>query len=143
MINTFKGTHGFLSNFSPSLIRYEGLMYPTVEHAYQATKAQNFSEKVEICGAATPVDAKRMGKEVLMTPQDIINWNKKKLTVMEELLRLKFLEGSVLGRLLVDTGSHELVEGNWWGDTFWGVCRGVGENNLGKLLMKIRSDIHP
>jgi predicted NAD-dependent protein-ADP-ribosyltransferase YbiA (DUF1768 family) len=37
----------------------------------------------------------------------------------------------------------ELIEGNWWGDTYWGVCNGVGENHLGKLLMKIRDYLYP
>jgi predicted NAD-dependent protein-ADP-ribosyltransferase YbiA (DUF1768 family) len=43
--------------------------------------------------------------------------------------------------MLKATGDEELVEGNWWNDTFWGVCNGVGENNLGKLLMKIRAEL--
>jgi len=28
--------------------------------------------------------------------------------------------------------------GNHWGDRYWGVCDGKGENNLGKIQMGIR-----
>lgn len=40
--------------------------------------------------------------------------------------------------LLMRTGESILIEGNTWGDTYFGVCNGVGENNLGKDLMSIR-----
>lgn len=46
----------------------------------------------------------------------------------------------ILSEMLEATGDAELIEGNHWGDTFWGVCNGVGQNNLGKLLMAIRSE---
>lgn len=32
-------------------------------------------------------------------------------------------------------------EGNTWDDTYWGVCKGVGTNYLGKLLMIVRNDL--
>lgn len=63
-----------------------------------------------------------------------------KLRVMELLLRQKF-QIPELGAKLLSTGSAELVEGNHWGDTFWGVYNKVGHNHLGKLLMKIRSEL--
>jgi len=46
-----------------------------------------------------------------------------------------------LKQMLLDTGDQELVEGNTWNDTFWGVCRGEGQNNLGKILMKVRMEL--
>ena len=42
---------------------------------------------------------------------------------------------------LLETGDEELVEGNTWSDTTWGVCNGVGENKLGRLLMIVRDMI--
>jgi len=62
------------------------------------------------------------------------------MQMMEELLRLKF-ESPELRKLLLETGEHELIEGNNWGDRFWGVVDGVGDNHLGKLLMKIRAEL--
>jgi len=58
---------------------------------------------------------------------------------MAQCLRLKFADFPLLGSLLA-TGTEELIEGNKHNDTFWGVCAGVGENNLGKLLMRVRAD---
>ena len=56
---------------------------------------------------------------------------------MLELLHLKFRH-PVLKDQLLATGDVELIEGNDWGDEFWGVCCGKGSNNLGKLLMLVR-----
>jgi hypothetical protein len=43
--------------------------------------------------------------------------------------------------MLLLTGDEELIEGNFWGDVFWGVCNGVGKNHLGKILMEVRSEL--
>ena len=59
---------------------------------------------------------------------------------MRDLLRNKFSEPDLAARLLA-TGSTELIEGNNWNDTFWGVCRGRGRNMLGQLLMEVREEI--
>lgn len=42
---------------------------------------------------------------------------------------------------LLATGGVELIEGNDWGDAFWGVCGGYGQNWLGVLLMLVRSEL--
>jgi len=60
---------------------------------------------------------------------------------METLLREKFSKDPELRAKLLNTGTSKLVEGNTWGDRFWGVCRGQGENNLGRLLMKVREEL--
>ena len=46
-----------------------------------------------------------------------------------------------LKQKLLETGNTELVEGNTWGDTFWGVYNVEGENILGRLLMKVREEL--
>ncbi len=136
MIDQFKGKYRFLSNFFPALCNYEGIVYPTVEHAYQAAKTTDVYSREVIAGALTAQEAKALGKSVVMRE----DWDQVKLQVMEDLLRLKFSNREV-ANLLRLTGSEELVEGNWWGDRFWGVCGGKGENHLGKLLMKIRTEL--
>lgn len=60
--------------------------------------------------------------------------------VMLELLRLKFAIPDLRDKLLA-TKNATLIEGNTWGDTYWGVCRGIGDNTLGVLLMQVRSEI--
>ena len=136
MINEFRGKFRFLSNFYPALCNYGGIVYPTVEHAYQAAKTNDLDLKKLISQALTAQEAKHMGKGVPLRE----DWEDVKLDIMEQLLRLKFSNREVANLLLL-TGKEELVEGNWWGDTYWGVCNGAGENWLGKLLMKIREEI--
>lgn len=136
MISEFKGEYEFLSNFFPSVIPRDGLLYPTVEHAFQAAKTFDIVEKLCIQEASTPGKAKRMGREVALRS----DWEEVKLQVMENCLREKFDNHKLLRDKLIATGDEELVEGNWWNDTFWGVCNGRGQNNLGKLLMKLRAE---
>lgn len=60
---------------------------------------------------------------------------------MEDIVRSKFSKCEALKNALLRTGEAELVEGNWWEDTFWGACKGVGENHLGRILMKVRKEL--
>ena len=60
---------------------------------------------------------------------------------MYDCLVSKFKLDKVLRFKLLDTYPAELIEGNTWGDTYWGVCNGAGKNMLGKLLMKLRDEM--
>lgn len=136
-ITEFKGAYGFLSNFAVAPVVYEGMLFPTVEHAYQAAKTLDWNSREEIRKAYSAGKAKQMGKRVQLRD----DWKDVRLHIMEILLRQKFNVEPYRG-LLLATGNTELIEGNWWNDTFWGVCRGKGENHLGKLIMEIRSQIY-
>lgn len=133
MITSFSGEYAFLSNFYPTQIRYGGI-YPTAEHAYQAMKTLSLNERFKIAKLTTPGQVKRAGREVTLRP----DWEDIKLRVMEEILYNKF-HNRELAKKLIATGGQVLVEGNTWGDTYWGVCNGKGKNNLGKLLMAVRA----
>lgn len=133
-ITSFSGEHRFLSNFFPSRIRWAGIDWPTVEHAYQGAKTLNPAGRALIATAPTPGKAKRLGQKLALRE----DWDDLRVGTMRELLALKFSIPE-LSRLLVATGTAELVEGNTWGDRFWGVCGGEGENMLGRLLMEIRA----
>lgn len=135
----FSGIYRFLSNFHPCIIPFEGFVYPSVEHGFQAAKTLDHKVRKKIRGAKTPGEAKRLGKDrELVVLRD--NWEHIKVDTMSLLLKRKFSIPE-LRLLLLCTGDRELVEGNWWGDTFWGVCKGKGYNNLGNLLMQHRSAI--
>lgn len=138
VLDSFTGKYRFLSNFYSSEIEtlLDEKSYPTVEHAYQATKTGEPYQKDWIRDSKTPGEAKRRGRRVLMRP----DWEQVKVAAMLVLLRKKFNIPD-LKEKLVNTGETELIEGNTWGDTFWGVCNGVGENNLGKLLMRVREEL--
>lgn len=137
-IQFFKDNYDFLSNFYPIIIEYEGFKYPSVEHAYQAQKSLSREvKKIFTSKDIPPGLAKRLGK--LIETRD--DWDQYKMIVMTELVHLKFND-PILSRKLVETGNAELIEGNWWGDTFWGIYDGKGMNHLGKILMAKRNIIN-
>ena len=139
-IESFTGAYRFLSNFWPAIVKMYGLMYPTVEHAYQAAKIpfEGGAEAREaIRKAPTPGQAKRAGNKAALRP----DWEQFKVPAMLALVRRKFNEHEGLKIKLLATGNRELIEGNTWGDTFWGVCRGEGKNMLGQILMHVRDEI--
>lgn len=132
----FQGEYRFLSNFWPAMVYLDDAWYSTVEHAYQAAKTLDLSSRVKIALCLGPGQAKRVGHQVALRS----DWNKVRLTTMKGLINQKF-ENEEMKNLLLSTGTREIVEGNTWGDTFWGVCRGQGENNLGKIIMSVREEI--
>ena len=135
-VDLFRGENSFLSNMSDSPIIINGESYPTVEHAFQAAKFSDPAKRKAIAEAKTAADAKRLGKQSGMRP----DWNERRVKIMEDILRAKFDQNAELKQKLIDTGDTELIEGNTWGDKFWGQVDGIGENNLGKLLMKLREE---
>jgi ribA/ribD-fused uncharacterized protein len=124
-----------LSNFYKTTIYYEGEKYASVEHAYQAYKTLDHDTRKMIREATSPGAAKKLGQSVTVRP----DWESVKVNIMRDLVRRKF-ENPFMTPLLLATGDALLVEGNWWGDTFWGVCNGVGQNWLGCILMDVREE---
>lgn len=138
MITHFKGHYDFLSNFHSSKVTYAGVEYPTIEHAYQASKTLDTAQQEKIRLAESPAKAKKLGKRVTLRS----DWDAVKVDIMRGLIEQKFKEGTGLAMALLWTGDEELVEKNWWGDDFWGVTyNGVGQNWLGKLLMERRKQL--
>lgn len=136
-ISSFEGEYRFLSNFWLAPIVVEGIEYRSVEHAFQASKTLDLLEREWIREAELPGTAKRRGREVHLRK----GWNEMRDVVMLQLLRRKFFTHKPLGKLLLETGDAELVEGNYWGDVYWGQVDGRGENRLGKLLMQVREEL--
>lgn len=133
-INGFTGEYRFLSNFWMAPIYVGGMGWASSEHAYQAAKSLNPEDWLMIQKCSSPAQAKRMGARVQMRP----DWNEFRLAAMEEILEAKFDQHLNLRNKLIATGDAELIEANTWGDVFWGKCGNIGQNHLGKLLMKIR-----
>lgn len=143
-LNTIYGFFGpfrFLSNFHVVQIPYKGLVYPSTEAAYMSGKTDNLLTKTALANSKTPSDAKRIGRALELRE----DWNDIRIQVMEEVNLIKYtqdtLESKQLREMLLVTNPCTLVEANWWNDTFWGECNGVGENNLGKTLMRIRDTL--
>jgi len=136
----FRGKYRFLSNFyitdTPNIIIYEDMEFATTEHAYQAAKSIDHEDRIMIQMAATPGVAKRLGRKITIRE----DWNDVKLNVMRDLLKQKFKHPELKLKLLA-TGKIPIIEGNTWGDTYWGVCKNIGTNYLGKLLMELREKL--
>lgn len=135
-IDSFRGEYHFLSNFYETPVCVYGIKYPNAEAAFQAQKCV-LPEEAEAFKTMSPQMAKRYGRMVQLKP----NWEQIKDSVMLTVVRAKF-KNPVLKDLLLNTGAAELIEGNRWGDTYWGVCNGKGKNRLGEILMTVRTEIH-
>jgi ribA/ribD-fused uncharacterized protein len=135
-ITQFQGEYRWLSNFYQSPIELRGVVFPSAEAAYQASKLPN-SELDGVFCKLTPGQSKKVGRYIKMRE----DWDEVKFDIMEMVLRLKFMDKSLRSRL-VATSDAELYEGNSWGDKLWGVDWETleGENRLGKLLMKLRDE---
>lgn len=131
----------FLSNSYPSTIIYNGYEYPTVEHAFQATKTIKKQEIDWIAAAPTPGVARFRGERITLRD----DWGQIKDNVMLELIRIKFSD-PVLKRRLIETRDWELCEYNYLHDNYWGNCTcqkctdEYGKNMLGKILMQVRDE---
>lgn len=123
----------FLANYYRSNVLFDGDVYPTVEHAFQAAKTDSKYDRQTIKNTYSSRAAKRFGRSISIRS----DWDDVRVSVMKKLLESKFAN-SKLRELLLSTCDAELVSG---GDDFWGKRDGTGDNHLGKLLMKIRSDI--
>ncbi len=145
-VDEFRGPASIFSNFhyTPIVVpRLGDRKFYYLENAYQAGKSldeavwEQFTDPL-----MTPGEAKRKG-QLLKLRSD---WEEFKVDWMYELLQIKFTP-ALWRRKLMGTMNGVLVEGNSWHDVFWGVCYGkckqgphepIGENHLGKLLMKLR-----
>ena len=136
VIDKFFGHYRFLSNFYRTDIKYDGMTYPTVEHAYQASKSIFMQDKIKIKNCETPGQAKRLSKSLFIRD----DWYDINIGIMNELIRIKFSNPKLRGKLLA-TDDAILIEGNSWGDRFWGTCNGQGQNHLGIILMTVRSEL--
>lgn len=139
VIDSFDGEHEFLSNFYEAPFLFKARKVPTAEHGYQMMKATDDEDQAYVLEADTPGEAKKRGNDIDIRS----NWDNIKTITMYRVVRSKFNypQNQDLAQKLIDTGDKKLVEGNDWGDTFWGVTDDGGENQLGKILMLVRSEL--
>lgn len=135
--------YGAFSNLFRCEVEFEGRVYATAEHAYQAGKAAKPAVREWILQAPTPALA-AMAAHGLYTWDIVPNWASIKIERMRGVLRAKFSQHENLRQLLLDTGSRRLVEAGTTNNAvnrFWGEVNGKGENTLGKLLMELREEL--
>lgn len=139
--NGFRDEYSFLSNFTrfDRVMIYDGIPFISNEHFYQAMKFLDKSIRRQV--AEHPSRGLKSFCSKFSIRED---WDSIKLDVMRYGLDYKFSEmNPTLRTALIATECVELIEYNYWGDKFWGVCSKTGEglNNLGRILMEIREEI--
>lgn len=135
-IDKFRNEYFFLSNYYIAPITYNGLTFQSNEAAFQAQKTLNEGQRRKFTKLA-PNNAKAKGRNVILRE----DWEEVKDQIMYEICLAKFSQNQDLKKKLIDTGDEELVEGNIWRDTYWGVYNRKGKNKLGKILMRIREEL--
>lgn len=120
---------------------YEGYVYKAVSYAYQAARSseQYIREKIYLADNVMEM------YEIAAKIEDPPEWNKKRTRLMEQLIRDKFRRNGDLRDKLKATENRELI--NSYADEtvsnlFWGMVDGRGQNQLGRILEMVRSDIH-
>jgi len=165
-ITEFKGNNAFLSNTYPARVMFDELIFDSVETAYQAAKTINMSvrkkmsymewSEAKLYAGNDPLTVARKREKLVgiyqkyeLTSPLVLrpDWDKIKFEIMYHLVSQKFHQLH-MGVQLLATDGYELVEGNYWHDNIWGDCRCVlcqgieGQNHLGKILMKVREELH-
>lgn len=142
-ISGFNNDNNYLSNYFSARVEWDGRVWPTVEHLYNARKCPELAHQEEIRSAGKPGQAKQAAYRLPWR----VDWPEVRVEIMLDCVRRKFTQHPDLARKLKTTGDALLVEKNWWHDNFWGdcVCKRCipknGENQLGKILMQIRKEM--
>lgn len=138
----FEGSNFFLSNFFECNVKVGNLTFGSTEAAFQGAKykAATCDQKeqfsyLEKMIKANPSESKKLGRRF---PIDLDKWEAMKVRCMREVVKAKFDQHEDLRLKLIETGAALLVEGNTWGDVYWGRCNGRGMNILGSILMELR-----
>lgn len=137
MITCFEGDYYFLSNSYNSPFEMHNIIFPTVDHYYNAMKTSNYEDFLTISQLSTTQEVYEL-IQILDIRDD---WYDVRDRIMEYGLHKKFENYPLRGQLL-DTGNCEIINGNN-SDRYWGIILETkkGENKLGKLLMKLRGII--
>ena len=131
------------SNLYRSAVEFEGKLYPTAEHAYQAGKAAKPDVRDWILSAPSPSLA-AMAAHGLYAWDIVPNWAQIKFDRMRRVLKAKFTQHPKLAEILLSTGAVRLVEAGTVNNAvnrLWGEVNGVGQNMLGIMLMELRDEL--
>jgi ribA/ribD-fused uncharacterized protein len=132
--------YGAFSNLYRRPVTFEGVVFPTSEHAYQAGKARKPAVRDWILSAPTPALA-AMAAHGLYVWDVAPDWAQTKFDRMRQVLRAKFDQHEDLRQLLMSTGNARLVEVGTVNNAvnrLWGEVDGKGDNMLGVMLMELR-----
>lgn len=135
----YEQRHYWLSNFSAFAVMYDGQLWPTSEHAYQAMKFGDGMRQEMIRRCTSAHAAMTLARE--WRHYETEDWLDVKVLIMEGICRSKMLQHEYIRKKLLKTGDRELIEASpvdaFWG---WGPNRD-GRNELGKIWMRLREEL--
>jgi ribA/ribD-fused uncharacterized protein len=135
--------YGAFSNLYRRNVVFEGEVFATSEHAYQAGKARKPAVRKWLMEAPSPA-LLAMAAHGLYYWDVAPGWSTTKFDRMRAILRAKFTQHLDLQELLLSTGDAKLIESATVDNEvnrLWGEVNGVGRNMLGVLLMEIRTEL--
>ncbi len=131
-----------LDNFSSFGLNMDNEYFQTSEHAFQYLKFIDTNSNIanKIKESYSPDDARRIAHE--NKEYRLSNWSDIKYINMEKVLRLKVNQNPIVKKCLLDTKDYIIAEVCIDEDTDWGLDNNnQGNNNLGKIWMKIRDNL--
>jgi ribA/ribD-fused uncharacterized protein len=140
-IDSFTGYFEFLHNNFLTPVYFEGFLYPSVTHAYHAARSSDENTRKAILNADSFHTVAKIARRI----EDPQNWQMERTKIMERLVRDKFRRSKELQEKLKATENRELImsyEDETSGNLFWGMVKEKGQNQLGRILMKVREDIN-
>lgn len=135
--------YGVFSNLFRRSVEFEGEVFATSEHAYQAGKARKPEVRNWVLSAPSPALV-AMAAHGLYYWNIAPGWSRTKFDRMRAVLRAKFTQHDDLRKLLLATGNTRLVESATVDNEvnrLWGEVNGEGRNMLGTLLMELRGEL--
>lgn len=127
--------YGCFSNFALYGFYLDGEYWKTVEHYFQGQKFLDETQRQRIARAATPKEAKRLGRQNGLRE----GWDEMRDDVMRRGVLEKFRTNADIRAILLGTGEEELIEASP-SDYYWGCgAKGTGKNRLGQILMETRT----
>lgn len=135
----YEASNFVFSNFSAHTVTFGDVTYSTAEHAFHAQKFsdQDLCDRIRLCGS--PLAAWELARSLKQYRR--ADWNAVKVGILTDIVRAKVSQHPEVKRALLATGDQEIIERNPE-DDFWGDgADGKGQNQTGKILMRIRGEL--
>ena len=135
----------YFSPYTAHAIEVDGVVFPTLEHAYQCQRYTDPKIIEEIKNARSPVYAWETSSKYKQFKIQVFKQEEHKLAVMKKLMRLKALQHEDVRKALLDSADQKIVKHIVTyppGDGFWDDGEdGTGLNYVGRMWMEIREEL--
>lgn len=139
-IDNFTGYFEFLHNNYLTPVLFDGMLFPSATHAFQASRSSDERTRKAILNAESLLVVLKIAKRI----EEPENWKLRRLKIMEHIVRDKFRRSRELQEKLKATGNRDIVmtyDDENEANQYWGVVNNKGQNQLGRIMMRIRSDL--